>query len=159
VLFRWVQDFETGIFPTPGYYHHSYTCNHCESPACVAVCPSGALYIAENKTVQNDYDICIGCKNCLKACPYEVPQYLDEKEIAIKCNMCIDFTEKGENPICVEACPQFALEWGDLDELMARHPGAVKDLPILPDSAQTNPSTIISPRSCAFETGFRQKPI
>jgi anaerobic dimethyl sulfoxide reductase subunit B (iron-sulfur subunit) len=157
VLFRQVRSYETGAYPNPGYFHHSSTCNHCERPACVASCPSEALYIAGNKTVQNDYEICIGCKNCLRACPYDVPQYLDAQEISIKCNMCVDLTVLGEFPVCVNACPQRVLEWGDLDELRVRHPDAVVDLPILPDSSQTSPSTIITPRACALEADFRQK--
>jgi anaerobic dimethyl sulfoxide reductase subunit B (iron-sulfur subunit) len=123
----------------------------------VAACPSGALFIAEDKTVQNDSEICIGCKNCIKACPYGVPQYFEDQEIAGKCNMCADLIINNELPVCVDACPQRALEWGDINELAIKHPDAVKDIPILPSSLKTNPSTIISPRACAFELDFRQK--
>jgi len=157
VTYRQVRTYETGAYPTPGYYHHSSTCNHCANPACVLVCPSGALHIAEDETVQIDSEICIGCKNCVRTCPYGVPQFFEDKEIAGKCNLCVDLTAKGENPVCVDACPQRVLEWGDLDELRAKHPDTVADLPILPDSLKTGPSTIIFPRTCALEPDFRQK--
>lgn len=159
IFFRRVRDYETGMFPKPGYYHHSSTCNHCIKPACVATCPSGAMYIAENETVQHDPEICIGCKNCVNACPYDIPQYLEEREIVVKCNMCVDLTVKGDNPVCVDTCPQFALEWGELKGLIANHTDAVADLPILPDSSKTQPSTIITPRACAQGSDFRLKPI
>jgi anaerobic dimethyl sulfoxide reductase subunit B (iron-sulfur subunit) len=71
--------------------------------------------------------------------------------------MCAAYTAIGELPACVSACPQRVLEWDDIDELVAKHPQAVKDLPILPDSTMTNPSTIITPRAAASETNFRQK--
>ncbi len=157
VLYRQVKSYETGAFPTPGYYHHASTCNHCASPACVANCPSGAMQLAEDGTVQHDDELCIGCKTCVNACPYEVPQYLDDLEIVAKCDFCADRRANGENPACVDACAMRVLEWGNLEDLKAAHPDAVQDLPILPDSSQTGPSTLISPRACALEADFRQK--
>jgi anaerobic dimethyl sulfoxide reductase subunit B (iron-sulfur subunit) len=157
VVYRQVRTYETGVFPKPGYYHHSSTCNHCMDPACVMKCPSGAMHVANNGTVQIDVELCIGCKSCVGACPYGVPQYLEKQEIAGKCNMCVDLWTKEELPVCVEACPQRVLEWGDIDKLFEKHPDAVRDLPILPDSSQTGPSTLILPRACALETDFCQK--
>jgi anaerobic dimethyl sulfoxide reductase subunit B (iron-sulfur subunit) len=85
--------------------------------------------------------------------------YLEDKEIAVKCNMCIDFINEGGIPACVEACPQRILEWGDMDALKKKHPSATTDIPILPNSSQTDPSTIITPRPCALDPGFRQTTI
>jgi anaerobic dimethyl sulfoxide reductase subunit B (iron-sulfur subunit) len=82
---------------------------------------------------------------------------LEDKEIVGKCNFCVDLIAIHENPVCVDACPQRVLEWGTLDELIAKHPEAVKDIPILPHSSQTGPSTIVTPRACALEVDFRQK--
>lgn len=157
ILFRQVRSYETAAFPSPGYYHHSSTCNHCERPACVSTCPSGAMHIAKNLTVQHDAEICIGCKNCIKACPYGVPQYLENEEIAVKCNMCMDLISEGMIPVCVDSCPQRVLEWDDIEVLKEKHPDAVANLPILPSSTQTGPSAIVTPRPCALEPAFRQK--
>lgn len=157
VLYRKVNTYETGAFPTPGYYHHTSTCNHCTDPACEAVCPSGAMFIADDGTVQHDDELCIGCKSCVNACPYGVPQYFEELEIVGKCDMCADRRANGLNPACVDACAMRVLEFGYIDELQAAHPDAVRDLPILPDSSQTGPSTLISPRACALEKDYRQK--
>lgn len=157
ILYRKVESFETGAFPTPGYFHHAYTCNHCMNPACVEVCPSGAMAIAEDGTVQHDDEVCIGCKSCANACPYGIPQYIEEKEIVGKCDACADRRANGLNPACVDACSMRVLEWGVLDELKRKHSDAVSDLPILPDSSQTGPSTIISPRAAALEAEYRQK--
>ncbi len=157
ILYRHVSSYETGAFPTPGYYHHSSTCNHCADPACVKYCPSGAMYVAENETVQHDDEICIGCKNCMNRCPYGVPQWKPDLEITGKCNMCSELWNQEERPVCVDACPQRVLEWGNLNELAKKHPDAVMDLPILPDSTETNPSTLITPRAAALDPNFRQK--
>jgi anaerobic dimethyl sulfoxide reductase subunit B (iron-sulfur subunit) len=157
ILYRQVRSYETGAFPNPGYYHHSSTCNHCAKPACVVTCPSGALHIADNDTVQIDTDICIGCQSCVRSCPYGVPQFFEDREVSGKCNFCIDLISQGQNPVCVDACPQRVLEWGGLDKLAARHPEAVRDLPILPSSDKTQPSTLITPRTCALDTKPRLK--
>lgn len=156
-LFRHVRTFEVGEFPNPGYFHYSSSCNHCESPACVAECPTGAMYVDETDgTVQHNDGECIGCETCVKACPYEVPQYRDDLGIVQKCNFCHDLPE-GEEPVCVSSCPQFALEYGDIEELRQKHPDAVSDLPFLPDSSQTSPAFIVTPKEVAKETGFTEK--
>jgi anaerobic dimethyl sulfoxide reductase subunit B (iron-sulfur subunit) len=158
VLYRQVRSFETGSFPTPGYYHHSSTCNHCAVPACVAICPAEAISKdPDTGIVIIDAESCIGCRQCETGCPYGVPQFIEDKNIDGKCDFCRDLLARGENPACVEACPQRVLEWGDIDELTAKHPDAVKDIPILPDSNMTSPSTIITPRAAALNTDFRQK--
>jgi anaerobic dimethyl sulfoxide reductase subunit B (iron-sulfur subunit) len=109
--------------------------------------------------VQHDDKICIGCKNCMARCPYGVPQWKEDLEITGKCSMCSELWDKNENPACINACPQFALEWGYFEELKSRHPDAYIDLPILPSSVQTDPSTIITPRDAALNPDFRQKHI
>ena len=159
LLFRYAKTYETGSFPKVGMYNYSGTCNHCDNPACVAACPTGAMYKAEDGTVIHDDDMCIGCKACMNVCPYGAPKFDEARGIVRKCDACASQRAKGENPVCVDACPSRALDFGERDELIAKY-GAdlVKDLPILPDSSMTNPNTLIKAKPCALEENFRELP-
>ena len=145
-LFRHVRTFQTGTFPAATMYHYSATCNHCESPACVDMCPTGAMQKGDDGTVQHDDELCIGCGSCANSCPYEVPVMFEEEKIAGKC----------------DACNMRALEFGDVDELRAKHEGdamvteLVRDLPILASSAETGPNTIINPKEAALAEDFAE---
>ena len=151
---RTVRSFETGIYPEATIYHYAATCNHCENPACVAACPTGATQKAEDDgTVFRDAERCIGCGACTMACPYTHPVLLPEG-ISGRCDGCRSFRDNGKNPVCVDACVMRALEWGDIDELRARHPEGVSDLPILPSSATTGPSLCMTPYDAALNEDF-----
>ena len=158
-LFRQVRTFETGAYPHPGVYHFSGTCNHCTNPKCVEGCPTGAMYIDTDLTVQHDDSKCIGCKYCVWNCPYGNPKFIPELGVVHKCDMCKDLRKQGLNPACADACYMRAIEWGDLDELKAKHPTATSDLPILPKSTITTPSMIVNPRVAALQKGFQQKEV
>ena len=69
INFRRVFSMETGTYPTAQAYHYSMACNHCETPACVVNCPSGAMHKGDDGTVQHDDEICIGCQTCVQSCP------------------------------------------------------------------------------------------
>ena len=89
----------------------SPTCWHCVDPVCVPACPEGAIAKREQDgIVLVDSGVCIGnhdCEaKCLKACPYDAPQFGPEKGAQMrKCHFCIDRWEAGKVPDCVEACP------------------------------------------------------
>lgn len=157
-LFRQVETYETGNYPTPGYYHLSRTCNHCESPACVANCPTGAMYKdAETGMVLHDDEACIGCQTCVQSCPYEIPQYLADVKIVRKCDMCADLVMRGERPACVDACPMRCLEWDDFDELSGRYGSAVRNVGPLPSEDQTQPCSLINAKAEAMGRDFERK--
>lgn len=160
-LYRHVGTYQTGTFPNATMYHYSKTCNHCDDPACVAACPTGAMYKADDGTVQHDDELCIGCGSCANSCPYEVPIVKEAEKLAGKCDSCKPFRDAGLNPVCVDACNMRALEFGDVDELSAKHEGEgqlvgelVRDMPILPSSEQTGPNTLINPKPAALADDF-----
>ena len=157
--FRNVRSFEAGAFPKVGAYHASLTCNHCADPACVKNCSTGAMYKNEDGIVLHDDDMCIGCQTCVKSCPYGIPKYLEEKNITGKCDTCIAIRKEGGQPQCVAACPMRALDFGTVEEIMERHPGAVAidTMPFMPES-DTRPMTLITPKDYvsadAVETSY-----
>ena len=153
---RRVDTFECGTYPEVAMFHLNISCNHCESPACVANCPTGAMYKDDDGTVQHDDEKCIGCQYCVQSCPYSVPQYLEEQKMVHKCDACYVLRQNGEQPACVAACPMRALEFGVYDDLIAAHPDAVDQIAILPDSSQTGPHTLIDARPAALENDFRK---
>jgi formate dehydrogenase iron-sulfur subunit len=87
-------------------------CRHCLVPACVAVCPVGALHTTPEGPVVYDREICMGCRYCMMACPYQIPRYMWEETVPYisKCTMCHEAIERGEisQPACTEACPEQA---------------------------------------------------
>lgn len=156
VVFRRVSTYQVGTYPTATRVNYSAACNHCASPACVANCPTGACQQAEDGTVFNDQSVCIGCQTCVNSCPYGHPQYDEANNVSGKCDSCKAFRDNGQNPVCVDACPMRALEFGDLDELRAAHPGElVSELPILPSASETTPSLLVNPNVHVNETPLR----
>lgn len=152
---RCVTSYETGEFPKVGVYHFAAACNHCANPACVSNCPTGAMYKSEDGSVLHDDDVCIGCKTCVNSCPYGAPQYSEEKNLVMKCDSCKALRGVGMNPVCVDACPMRALEFGDIDKLREEHGmDAVDSLPCLPDSSTTTPSLLIKARPSALEADY-----
>lgn len=81
-------------------------CQHCEDAPCVSVCPSGALYQDEETgTVGTAPEKCIGCKSCVLVCPFGAVAWDPQSGTVIKCDLCRDIIEEGEEPACVVACP------------------------------------------------------
>ncbi|MDR1014145.1 MAG: 4Fe-4S dicluster domain-containing protein [Coriobacteriales bacterium] len=151
MVFRVVSSYEAGEYPTARGYHYSASCNHCETPACTSVCPVEALYVdEEDGTVQYDAEKCIGCQYCVRACPYEVPQYFEDDQKVRKCDACKLLRAKDEQPACVAICPMRALAFGDIEELRAAYPDAVDQIVVLPDAAQTGPSVAIRAKEIAL---------
>jgi formate dehydrogenase iron-sulfur subunit len=87
-------------------------CRHCLEPACAAACPVGALHKSADGPVVYDRDICMGCRYCMMACPYQIPRYLWEENVPYisKCTMCHEAMKEREieQPACTAACPEEA---------------------------------------------------
>ena len=140
--------------PTSWAYHVSMSCNHCEMPACVANCPQGALEKdADTGLVSRDEEKCIGCGTCVKSCPYEVPVVDTETMKSMKCDGCAARVAEGKMPICVDACPLRALEFGDIEELRTAHPDAVDGIAPMASPDQTKPSVAILACPAAKDCG------
>ena len=92
-------------------------CMHCEQPTCAEVCPADAIKQNEDGVVQSSLKPrCIGCSNCVLACPFGVPKYMAEIDQMMKCDMCTDRTSEGYAPMCASVCPSEALWYGTIDE-------------------------------------------
>ncbi|MCC7248458.1 MAG: 4Fe-4S dicluster domain-containing protein [Lysobacter sp.] len=103
--------------------HFPRSCLHCETPACVTVCPTGASFKrAEDGIVLIDEDKCIGCKLCSWACPYGAREYSETQGVMTKCTLCVDriydesLAEADRQPACVQVCPTRARHFGDLGD-------------------------------------------
>ena len=116
VSYRWVVKKESGEYPTPNVTFVTSACNHCEHPACQAACPVDAISKREEDgIVLIDQDVCIGCKQCIHACPYGAPQFNSVTEKVEKCTFCVHrlYDGAGERtefePACVTSCVGNAL--------------------------------------------------
>lgn len=153
---QWKQDAAGAWTQDVFAYYVSIGCNHCAQPACVEVCPADAMKKrASDGLVLIDGKECIGCKKCARACPYGAPQYDAQTDKMTKCDACVDRLALGQQPSCVDACPQRALEFGDLAELQARH-GKLAGIAPLPDPAKTRPSLVIHAPRTARPVGDRE---
>lgn len=94
------------------------SCQHCENPPCVAVCPTGASFKdALTGIVDVNDKRCVGCRYCIAACPYHVRFINPVTKTADKCNFCRETNlAAGKQPACVEICPTKALVFGDLND-------------------------------------------
>lgn len=151
---NWRQDRATGAWHQDAFaYYLSISCNECSDPACVKVCPTKARFKrAEDGLVLIDPKKCIGCGACLAACPYGAPQLDREARKMRKCDTCLDRREKGLNPVCVDACPQRALDFGPIDELRKKYGDCAAIAP-LPDASVTKPNLVIHPTKSAKKPG------
>jgi molybdopterin-containing oxidoreductase family iron-sulfur binding subunit len=107
-------------------------CNHCDNPPCVKVCPTKATWKRDDGIVMMDWHRCIGCRYCMAACPYGSRSFnwsdprphiaeitkdfpTRSKGVVEKCTFCAERLVDGKIPLCVEACPEKALIFGDLN--------------------------------------------
>ena len=130
---------ETGKYPNTKRTIVPLQCMHCEDPACLKACPSGATQRNEDGIVTCDKDICVGCRACMTACPYtarsfieslsgyfsegltpfEEAKYTKTSGVVDKCDFCSSRLREGKDPACVNACVTGARTFGAAEELTA----------------------------------------
>lgn len=97
-------------------------CNHCNEPACLTSCFVGAYKKTREGAVTYNPDVCVGCRNCMVACPFYVPAYSYSSAtnpLIKKCVFCYETRlKKGKPPACVDVCPQEALTFGRRKDLL-----------------------------------------
>lgn len=93
-------------------------CFHCEDPACMKACSSGAIYKTESGYTLIDREKCIGCGYCTANCPWGIPKVDPDLEKSFKCTGCIDRIENNLKPACVSTCQPGALHFGERQEMI-----------------------------------------
>jgi Fe-S-cluster-containing dehydrogenase component len=91
-------------------------CQHCANPPCATVCPTNATYVRDDGIVLVDEKLCVGCKYCMYACPYDARIFDEERGVADKCWLCLDWVLGGGEPACLQACIPGARIFGRLDD-------------------------------------------
>ena len=129
----YVKSVEIGLFPAARRAFQVTRCNQCEEAPCVEACPTGAMYRRPDGIVDFDKRVCIGCKACMAACPYDAIFINPEDHSAEKCNFCAHRLDLGLEPACAVVCPVGAIVVGDLADpaskvahLVHRSPVAVR---------------------------------
>ncbi len=104
-----------------GRLYRKIQCNHCLEPACASACFVRAFTKTEPGPVIYDASVCVGCRYCMIACPFEIPAYEYNEPLTPrirKCTMCHPRIIEGKLPGCVEACPNESLTFGKRADLI-----------------------------------------
>lgn len=112
----YVKHVDIGLFPQARRAHQVTRCNQCAHAPCVTACPTTAMFKRRDGIVDFDKSICIGCKACMAACPYDAIFINPEDHSAEKCNFCAHRIDIGLEPACVVVCPTQAILIGDMND-------------------------------------------
>lgn len=112
----YVKHVEVGTFPQVRRAHQVTRCNQCAHAPCVTACPTTAMFKRADGIVDFDKSICIGCKACIAACPYDAIFINPEDHSAEKCNFCAHRIDMNLEPACVVVCPTQAILVGDMND-------------------------------------------
>ncbi len=92
-------------------------CVHCSHPACLDICATRAITRSDEGIVSIIKEACIGCGDCIQACPLGAIELNEKKGIAQKCDLCIERLERGLQPACVASCPSHCVYFGTVTEV------------------------------------------
>jgi Fe-S-cluster-containing dehydrogenase component len=133
-------------------------CMHCENPVCARVCPADAIKKTPDGIVQTALKPrCIGCANCVMACPFGVPRYYAELDQMMKCDMCYDRTSVGKKPMCATVCPSGALAYMTQEEFERTRRGtAINEWSFGGERVRTKVWVVVPPRTGRIEVNLVQ---
>ena len=126
----YVKHVDVGTYPQARRAHQVTRCNQCADAPCVTACPTTAMYKRPDGIVDFDKNICIGCKACIAACPYDAIFINPEDHSAEKCNFCAHRLDIGLEPACVTVCPTEAILIGNLHDPTAKVTQIVNRQPV-----------------------------
>lgn len=112
----YVKHVDIGVFPQARRAHQVTRCNQCAHAPCVTACPTTAMFKRADGIVDFDKSICIGCKACMAACPYDAIFINPDDHSAEKCNFCAHRIDMQLEPACVVVCPTQAILVGDMND-------------------------------------------
>ncbi len=125
-------------------YNLSLACHHCLQPVCATQCSVEAIWKRPDGIVLIDQSRCIKCNKCRADCPYDAIGYDAASNSVSKCDLCADEVDTGRVPACVAACPNRALEFGELEDLRQRH-GSIDRVFPMTDPTASRPAIVIHP--------------
>jgi formate dehydrogenase iron-sulfur subunit len=101
--------------------YRKHQCMHCNEPCCASVCFVSAFTKTPEGPVLYDPEVCVGCRYCVFACPYNALAYEYEDPLTprvVRCTMCYPRIKQGLNPACADACPTGAIVYGKREDLL-----------------------------------------
>jgi Fe-S-cluster-containing dehydrogenase component len=125
----WVKYVEKGAYPDTRRHFTVLRCNHCDAAPCVEICPVAALHKRPDAIVDLDRDLCIGCRACMQACPYDALYLNEDRGVAEKCHFCAHRAEVGLEPACVIVCPERAIVAGDTTDPDSEISVLIREIP------------------------------
>ena len=107
-------------------------CNHCNEPACASACFVAAFTKTPEGPVIYNHEVCLGCKYCVVACPFNIPAYRHHDPLTArieKCTLCFERVVEGDAPACASICPKEAITFGKRSDLLAVAKQRIHDFP------------------------------
>lgn len=95
-------------------------CHHCADAPCRRACPVDAISKTVDGIVLIDEGLCIGCAECIVACPFGAMQFDEERGLAVKCDLCVHRLRDGRAPACSSVCGTRCISWGSVQKLVDR---------------------------------------
>ena len=145
----YVKHVDVGVFPQARRAHQVTRCNQCAHAPCVTACPTTAMFKRADGIVDFDKSICIGCKACMAACPYDAIFINPEDHSAEKCNFCAHRIDVGLEPACVVVCPTEAILVGDMNDADSKVARIVnrEAVNVRRPEKETHPETLLQGRA------------